>query len=139
MITKTFSTITKEITAEQIWKLMTDVNGWKRWDTSVDYSELHGEFKAGIFFTLKPKGAPKIKVQLLEVRSPFYFKDVTNFLLAKMYDEHLYEDTSEGLKITSTLTMHGPLAFLWNKIVMKNIVGHLPEDIKLQISEAKKI
>ena len=28
MITKTFSVTTKEINAEQIWKLMTDVNNW---------------------------------------------------------------------------------------------------------------
>lgn len=138
MITKTFSTVTKEITAEQIWKLITDVNNWKKWDTSVDRSELHDEFAAGTFFTLKPKGGPGVKIQLVEVKPNTYFKDFTRFPLAKMYGEHWYEDTSDGLKITITMSIIGPLAFLWNKIVMKDIVDHLPDDIRMQINEAKK-
>ncbi len=139
MITKTFSTITKEITAKQIWELMTDVNNWKRWDTSVDFSELHGEFKAGTFFTLKPKGGPKVKIQLVEVRSYSYFKDLTRFPLAKMYGEHWYENTPLGLKITVTMSISGLLAFLWYFLVMKGIVDNLPKDLKAQISEAKKL
>ncbi len=139
MITKTISITTKEIHAEHIWKLMTDVNNWKNWDPSVEDARLHGEFTAGNFFTLKPKGGPTVNVHLLEVHPTSYFKDVTNFPLAKMYDEHWYEDTPEGLKITSTLTMRGPLSFLWYQIVMKDIVKHLSDDIRLQINEAKKV
>lgn len=139
MLTKSYTFITKEVTAEQIWKLMADVNNWKRWDSSVDFSELHGEFKMGTFFTLKPKGAPKVKIELVEVRPNSYFKDFTSFPFAKMYGEHSYESTPEGLKLTITMSISGPLAFLWNKIVMKDIVSHLPEDIRLQISEAKKL
>ncbi len=91
----------------------------------------------GTFFTLKPTGAPKVKIELVEVRPNSYFKDFTSFPFAKMYGEHSYESTPEGLKLTITMSISGPLAFLWNKIVMKDIVSHLPEDIRLQISEAK--
>lgn len=139
MITKTYSFTTKEIKQEQIWKLMSNVNNWKNWDDTIENAEIHGEFKAGTFFTLRPKGGPNVKIQLVEVKPNYYFKDLTKFPLAKMYGEHFYENTSDGLKITITMTISGALSFLWNKIVMQDIVNHLPEDVKTQISEAKKL
>jgi hypothetical protein len=139
MIQKTFSTITTEIAKEQIWKLMSNINDWKTFDETVEYSELQGEFKAGSSFILKPKGGPKVKIILMDVQPPHYFKDKTTFPLAQMYGEHWYEDTQLGLKITVTMTMAGLLSALWNKLVMKNIVEHLEDDITLQIAAAKKI
>ena len=56
-----------------------------------------------------------------------------------MYGEHTYEETSEGLKITVTMSMSGPLAFLWNRLVMKDIVSHLPQDIDQHIKAAQKL
>ena len=139
MITKTYSETTKEVTQEQIWKLISNVNHWKNWDNTIENAEIHGDFKAGTFFTLRPKGGPNVKIELVEVKPNSYFKDLTKFPLAKMYGEHFYENTKDGLKITITMRNSGPFAFLWNLIVMKDIVSHLPEDIKTQISEAKKL
>ncbi len=138
-IVRTYTTTTKEISSGQIWQLMSNVNHWADWDQGLESTSLAGEFKAGNVIMLKPKGGPKVKVELLDVRPTSYFKDVTRFPLAQMYDEHWYEDTPEGLKITSTLTMRGPLAFLWNKIVMQKMADHIAEDIANQISEAKKL
>ncbi|MCZ8342423.1 MAG: SRPBCC family protein [Leptospira sp.] len=139
MIKNSYSFITKEITQEQIWALIKDVNQWKNWDTKLENSELIESFSPGNHFVIRPKGGPNVKIQLVEVREKSYFKDLTKFPFAKMYGEHFYENTSEGLKITITMSISGPLAFLWNKIVMKDIVTHLPEDVKTQIHEAKKI
>ncbi|TGK98820.1 SRPBCC family protein [Leptospira levettii] len=139
MIVNTYTYTTNEINQEQIWKLMSDVNRWKDWDSTLEKSELLGTFETGNFFMIRPTGGPDVKIQLIEVRPNSYFKDFTKFPLAKMVGEHFYEKTSEGLKITITMTMSGPLAFLWNMIVMKNIVSHLAEDVKMQINEAKKI
>lgn len=137
MITKTHSTTTTEITKEQLWKLMSDVNNWKNWNDNVEYSELHGEFKTGMFFTLKPKGGPKAKIQLMDVQAPRYFRDCTLFPLAKMYGDHKYEDAADGLKITIMMSIIGPLSWLWYLLVMKDIVKNLPHDIEEQIHAAK--
>jgi hypothetical protein len=139
VIIKTYSITTKDITQNQIWKLISNVNDWKNWDSSIDNSEIHGEFKTGTFFTLRPKGGPNVKIQLVDVKPNSYFKDLTKFPLAKMYGEHFYEDTKDGLKITVTMSISGFLSFLWNKIVMQDIVNHLPQDLETQIQEAKKI
>jgi hypothetical protein len=139
MITNTYSFTTKEISQDQIWRLMTDINRWKDWDDTLEKSEIQGEFKEGNYFMIRPKGGPNVKIQLVEVKAKSYFKDFTKFPLAKMYGEHFYDVTPEGLKITITMSISGILGFLWNQIVMKDIVTHLPDDVKSQINEAKKI
>lgn len=136
---QTFSTITNECTKEQIWKLMSNVNDWNKWDGSVEHSVLLGDFKTGSAFLLKPKGGPKVRIRLVEVKPTTYFKDQTRFPLAKMHGEHWYEETGQGLKITITMTITGLLSGLWYKLVMKNIVQGLPKEIKSQIAEAKKL
>jgi hypothetical protein len=55
-----------------------------------------------------------------------------------MYGEHWYEDTPAGLKVTVRMTMTGLLSALWNKLVMKDIVSRLEEDIHIQIATAQK-
>lgn len=139
MWTKSHSVVTKEVTKEQIWKLTTGINNWKNWDDTVEYSELLGEFKVGNYFILKPKGGPKVKIKLLEIIEHKKFTDLTIFPLAKMYGEHTYEETSEGLKITVTMTVKGILSFLWVSLVAKGIVDHLPADIANQIENASKL
>ncbi len=139
MITATYSIVTREVSKEQMWKLMSNVDGWKEWDPTVEYSKLEGNFVTGSFFTLKAVKAPRVKIRLADVRAPGYFKDETSFPLATMNGEHWYEDTAEGLKITVTMTITGPLSWLWNKIVMNDIVKNLPDDVARQTAAAKKI
>ncbi|HSW48124.1 MAG TPA: SRPBCC family protein [Candidatus Saccharimonadales bacterium] len=139
MWSKTYSITTKKVTGEQIWKLFADVNNWHTWDKGTEYAKLDGKFEAGNYFILKPKGGPKVKVKLIEVVKNKKFVDVTHFPLAQMYDEHLFDATPEGLKITYTISVKGLLAFLWVKIVAQNIVNNLRLDAKNQIEAASKL
>jgi hypothetical protein len=139
MWTKSHSIITKAATKEQLWKLFADVNNWHTWDEGIEYAKLDGKFEKGNHFILRPKGGPNVKVELLETVENKMFLDVTKFPLAKMYDEHLFEETSEGLKITNTITVKGILGFLWVQLVAKKIADALPTDMQQQIKTASKL
>lgn len=139
MWTRSHSIVTKEVTKEQMWKLFADVNNWHSWDEGIEFAKLNGKFEKGNFFTLRPKGGPNVKVELLETKENKMFLDVTKFPLAKMYDEHTFEETPQGLKITNTITVKGILGFLWRKIVAQKIVDALPEDMLTQIKTAKTL
>ena len=139
MWTKSYSITTKDVTKEQMWKLFADVNNWPSWDEGIELTELKGKFEKGNFFILKPKGGPKLKVELLETTINKSFLDVTTFPLAKMYDNHTFEETPEGLKITNTISVKGILAFVWVKLVASDIVKALPGDVKRQIEAASKL
>lgn len=136
---KTYSVTTTEVTKEQIWSLMADVNSWHTWDESIEFAKLQGKFESGNSFQLRPQGGPTVKVKLLEIEENRHFRDVTTFPMAKMYDDHFYEETEEGLRITSVITVKGFLGFLWVRLVAKDIVNNLPQDIDNQIAHAKNI
>lgn len=139
MWTKSYSTLTKETTKEQMWQLFADVNNWHTWDDGIEYAKMEGKFEQGNYFLLKPKGGPKVKIQLIETIENKRFVDYTKFPLAKMYGEHDLEETPEGLKITTTMKVKGLLAFLWIKIVAQNIIDSLPKEMEQQIKTASKL
>lgn len=139
MWTKSYSLVTKEVTKEQMWKLFSDVNNWHTWDNGIEYAKLEGKFEKGNFFLLKPKGCPELKVKLTDMTPLRRFIDVTSFPLAKMYDDHQFEETPDGLKITGTLTVKGPLGFLWRKIVAEGMFKSMPSDMLKQVKAASRL
>jgi len=139
MWTKSHSIVTEEVTKEQMWKLFADVNNWHTWDEGIEFAKMDGKFEKGNFFTLRPKGGPNVKVELLETVENKSFLDVTKFPLAKMFDNHTFEETPQGLKITNTISVTGVLGFLWRKIVAQKIVDSLPNDMQTQIKSASKL
>jgi Polyketide cyclase / dehydrase and lipid transport len=139
MWSKSHTIITNAATKEQMWKLFADVNNWHTWDTGIDYAKMEGPFTAGNHFILKPKGSSSVKIQIIEAEENRKFTDFTAFPLAKMYGEHTFEETKEGLKITTTMTVKGPLGFLWRKIVAQGIVDGLPEEMPQQVLAASKL
>ena len=138
MWTRIYSITTKKVTSEQMWKLFADVNNWHAWDKGIEYAKLEGKFEAGNHFILKPKGGPKVKIELIETIENKKFVDLTKFPLAKMYGEHTFENTKEGLKIRTKMTVVGILGFVWRKIVAESIVNGLPEEMEQQITFASK-
>ncbi|MBL7838654.1 MAG: SRPBCC family protein [Cyclobacteriaceae bacterium] len=139
MWSKSYSVVTKDVTGQQMWKLFADVNHWHTWDTGIEFARMEGRFEKGNFFTLRPKGGPNVKIELLETIENEMFLDVTRFPLAKMYDLHTFEHTPDGLRITNTITVTGPLGFFWRKIVAQKIVDNLPADVQQQIRAAKAL
>ena len=87
----------------------------------------------------QPKGGPKLKIGIVEATPNKSFTDFTKFPLAKMYGQHTFEDTAEGLKITTTMKVEGILGFLWRKIVAQKIVAALPAEMEHQIKTAKQL
>ncbi|MBS0029848.1 SRPBCC family protein [Chitinophaga sp. 22321] len=139
MWSQSHTLVTKDATKEQMWKLFADVNNWHTWDDGIEYAKLEGKFEKGNHFLLKPKKGPKIKIELYETIPNSKFVDLTHFPLAKMYGEHTFEDTPEGLKLTVTMTVSGILGFLWEKIVAQDIVNNLPQEMQNQVRVAGKL
>jgi hypothetical protein len=139
MWTKSHSIVTSKATKEQMWKLFADVNNWNTWDEGIEYAKMEGKFEKGNFFILKPKGGPKVKIQLVEAIENKKFVDYTKFPLAKMYGEHVFEETPDGLKITTTMKVNGALGFLWRKLVAENIASALPKEMEQQVNYASTL
>ena len=139
MWSRSYSTTVKGLKANQVWKVWTDVNRWHTWQDDIDYAKLDGEFKSGTIFRFKPKGAPKINIELTKVEPNSVFIDLTRFPLAKMYDSHELIDRGDELEIKTTISVDGPLSFVWRKLVAENIVDGLKDQTQRLIDKVRNV
>ncbi|HEV2614677.1 MAG TPA: polyketide cyclase [Gammaproteobacteria bacterium] len=138
MWSRTFSKIYTGVTKEAIWAYWADVNHWPVWDRELEYCKMEKPFIAGTDFILKPKGGPNIKIILSTVIPNKQFTDYCKFIGATMFDDHVLEETSEGLRITNTITVTGWLSFIWVKLVARNVANAAPHQMDVLVNFARK-
>ncbi len=91
----------------------------------------------GSYFFLKPKGAKPVKIQITEVQEGHSFTDRTSFWGAVMEDTHTLEETPEGLTLSHTLTVTGPLKWLWVNLVAKEVARSVPAQTEALVRLAR--
>ncbi|MSP53392.1 MAG: polyketide cyclase [Gammaproteobacteria bacterium] len=133
------SVVAEGVTAEQIWKVWSDINNWPRYDAGLEWvkADQGFQFAPSNWFYLKPKGGPKVKIIITEVTPNKSFTDYTVFPLAKMYDVHELTSTAEGIKITHITSVTGPLGWLWRKLVAEKVANDIPAQTQNLIAMAK--
>jgi hypothetical protein len=136
---KSHSIVTKDATKEQMWNLFIDINNWHVWNDEIEFAKLEGKFEKGNHYVIQPKNGQIVKVELLEVIEKKRCLELGRFPLAKMYYDHLLEETDNGLKIVSTITVRGLLGSLWVQLVVKKIAATMPAHIQQQIIVASKL
>lgn len=139
MWSKTYSKKVQGLKAEQVWKIWTDLNQWHIWQSDIEYAKLEGEFKVGNTFLLKPKGGPKVKIEIIKVEPNRQFTDLTRFPGAKMYGSHEFVIHGDELEIKTTMSIEGPLSFLWRKIVAEDVANGIMEQTENLIEKAKSV
>ena len=134
---RSYSKVYHNITKEQIWQTWTDINNWHTWDSDIEFCKLEQPFEVGSHFTLKPKGAPAVQIKLIEIIKYQKFTDCTKFFGAKMYGTHEIEEIPQGVKLTTTMKVTGPLGFIWRKLVAENIAKTMPEQTDALVARAQ--
>jgi len=83
-------------TLERIWKLFTDVAGWKKWNAGIENIELHGEFTKGATFFMRPPGDAGFTSTLVDVKENREFTDETVIGDTKVLVHHRITPLSSG-------------------------------------------
>ncbi|CAN5272005.1 hypothetical protein BH09GEM1_BH09GEM1_32810 [soil metagenome] len=118
-----YVTIVPDVTREEIWTAWADVDSWNRWDLDLEFTTLEGAFAKGTWFVLRPKGGPKVRIQLTEVVPLEGYTDLTRFPGARMWGIHTMRDTDRGLALRTCIRVEGPLGFIWRKIVAEGVAN----------------
>lgn len=139
MWVRSYSKVYPGLKKEDIWRLWVDIDNWHKWHGDLDYCKLHGEFKVGNYFMLKPKKMREVKIELVEIIPGKKFTDCTKFPGAKMYDTHELEETKDGLLLSNKLVVTGPLRFLWIKLVAQNVANTVPDEMEALVKLAKSL
>src|SRR5579872_5111237 len=131
---QTYSKVFQDIKPETIWRIWTDINNWPLWNPGIEYCELDEPFAKGSHFTLKPIGAPKANLQLVEVEENYKFMDCSSLPGAKMYGLHELIIENDGVRLVTTMTIKGPLTFLWRKLLGEKIMAKIPSQTENLVS-----
>ncbi|MGV8947983.1 MAG: SRPBCC family protein [Candidatus Paracaedibacter sp.] len=131
---RSHSRVFKSTEREAIWKCWSDVNSWHEWIPNIECCRLDKPFVTGNHFTLKPKGGSEVTVELLDVQKGHKFTGCTRFFGATLYDTHEMNIDANGIRVTVTLKVTGPLGFLWRKLVAEKIEASLPKLMQNLIS-----
>lgn len=134
---KTFVKTYPGVSKEAAWKIAVDINRWPEWHGDLDSCTMEGAFAVGNYFMLKPKGMKAVKIVLTDIQEGRSFTDCTTFFGASMYDTHAMEETAEGLRITNTLVVTGPLKWLWIKLVAQHVADTIEEETESLVRLAR--
>jgi|GEM_PF-1235142 len=99
-----------------IWRLWSDVENWKKFDTELRYSYLVDgtKFSKGAIGYLKAKGAPKTRFELTEFEEAESFTESLKIPLFQVIELKRYfeEDNNGGTTFTHEVVFKGGLKFI---------------------------
>jgi hypothetical protein len=130
-------TVVTTAPAKEIWNLWQDVPNWNSWDHEIEYSRLDGPFETGTTGILKPKGGPKVKMQLTRVEPMHLFQDVANLPLATILVTHTLREIEGKTEVTHQIKMEGPLAFFFAFVIGRKMKKGLPGAMQALIKQAE--
>ena len=107
-----------------------DMATWPEWNADLDWVQLDGPFVSGATGRLKPTGGPKVRFVVERLDPEREFVDVSRLVGARLTFAHLVERLpDEGCRVDVTVTIAGPLAWLWTKILGKGIAESVQPDL----------
>jgi hypothetical protein len=116
------------VSAEALWaKAYADASAWPRWNGALASAELEGPFEVGSRARVRFRTGLRLRFTLVEVEPERVFTDEGRLPGARMGHRHQIEPTADGLRLTNTLYLDGPLARLWSLVVGPQVRRGLPE------------
>ena len=137
MWSKSYSKKISGLNLKQVWATWTNVNEWHTWQPDIEQAKLEGEFKVGNIFMLKPKRGPKVNIELIRVEPYKNFTDLTRFPGAEMHGSHEFIEHANELEIKTTMSIRGPLSFLWRKLVAEDVAKGMAAQTESLVNTVK--
>jgi Polyketide cyclase / dehydrase and lipid transport len=129
---------TTDVAAEKLFRAITDINNWNKWDAGLESTRLDGVAKQGAAFTLKPKGGPDVKLTIDEIR-PYCLVDTAHLFLARMRTSHEYMQSGGQTTIHFLVEIWGLMGYFWRKMVGENQIRDAAAQTRAFIDFARKI
>ena len=115
-----------------------DMATWPDWNADTQWVRLDGPFAPGSTGVLKPKGGPKVKFVIETLIQDREFVDVSLLLGARLTFRHLVTTPATGgSAIEVTVTISGPLAWLWTRVLAKSFRANLQPDLDRLVALAE--
>ncbi|WP_371482473.1 SRPBCC family protein [Kitasatospora sp. NBC_00315] len=115
-------------TPRAVWSVLRDLDGWTRWDTSMETVSLQGPFEVGSKVSMTPKGQDPIVSVITGVRENEYYADETEFGGVTLGFSHTLTPLPDGgTLVVHRLEITGPEADALGPEVGPAITEDFPE------------
>lgn len=119
-------TETTSATPAQLWARYAEPATWPEWDHETASVTVEGPMAVGTRGKLKPVKGPAASFIFTEVAPEVGFTDVSRLPLARLTLAHHIEPTDTGSRFTHCVTITGPLAPLFARVIGTTIAAGLP-------------
>lgn len=139
-------TLTAEVDPSIVWERWTDVELWATDDPGIAKAKLNGPLAKGALGWLQPAKGPRTSFRIVEVdRQKLRFTTESKLLLATLrLEHHMTRPTPDAAaseatdaradtqpdpnawQITHRVTIKGPLAPLWERLIGRSLRADLP-------------
>ncbi len=123
---------------QSIWNLWKDVAAWTRWDHEVEKCALDGAFAVGTRGTLKPKGGPTTRFEIVELEALKRFTNRSLLPLCRLEFIHTLSTLGEQTVVEHRVQMNGPLTFLFRRLIGTSIEKGLPQTVFQLVAMAEE-
>lgn len=122
---------------EQIWAVLSDIDHWAVWDTSLETVELLGPFAVGTEVAMTPTGQDQIRSVIVEIVENERYGDRTVFGdVTLQFSHHLIRRPDGGTHLRHRLEITGPGADQTGPELGPAITADFPEAMEALIRQA---
>src|SRR4051794_10725746 len=119
-----------EVSAEALWPLLKDVNGWGAWNDGIEAIALDGPLAVGATFQMKPPGEDAVTSTIAELEENHLLTDVTDLGDLVIRVAHRLEpQPGGGTAVSYRVEVTGPAADSIGEEVGSSISADFPQVI----------
>jgi hypothetical protein len=90
---------------------------WSAWSPDTEWVRVTGPVRAGTTGVLKPRGGPRVRFVVSACRPGREYTDTSRLPGARLVFQHLAEESGTGTELGVRVTLTGPLAPLWARVM----------------------
>jgi hypothetical protein len=120
-----------------VWRRYVDVEHWSDWSRhGVEWSRLDGPFEVGSKGKSKAPGLPAATFRLVAVEPDAHFVTEVRLPGGRLRFEHVIEPSEAGSRITHRVSVDGPLAVLYARILRRGTERAVPDGVDRLAAQA---
>lgn len=121
-------TLETDVSAEALWRLLSDVDGWGAWNAGIETIALEGPLAVGATFRMKPPGEDELTSTVAELEPNRLLTDVTDLGELVVRVEHrLAPSAGGGTTLTYRVEVSGPAADAAGEEVGRAVSADFPD------------
>lgn len=122
-----------------LWPVLAGIAAWPASDHNIERLDIAGPPGPGVRFVLKPRGGPRLQMEVVEFVPPSRYADVCHLPLARMITVHELRPDGSGTRIVVSLRFDGPLSWFWARMVGRQHAAGLPAQTQRFVARARQL